>query len=364
VTVLEREPEVGRHQTSHNSGVVHAGLYYPPESLKAELCTRGRSLLQAFCADRDVPYLECGKLVVAVDGEEVHRLDAIETRARANQVPGLRRLDAGGLQRVEPAATGVAALFSPHTAITDFAAVARAMAAELDVRTGFDVARVEVRGRGAVVHAGVPGLEVTADQVVLCAGLRSDLLDPDRAGPVIIPFRGEYWRLLPAWAEQVRGLIYPVPDPRYPFLGVHFTRRLDGTVDVGPNAVLGLAREGYRRSHLDARWLAATLRTPAFWRMARRNWRAGAHELVGSASKRVYARRAARLVPGLQPADLVAAPTGVRAQAVDPDGSLVDDFRITRSGDSGQIMAVRNAPSPAATSSLAIAAYICDRLHD
>jgi L-2-hydroxyglutarate oxidase LhgO len=364
VTVLEREPEVGRHQTSHNSGVVHAGLYYPPGSLKADLCARGRTLLQAFCADHDIPYQECGKLVVAVDGGEVHRLDAIETRARANQVPGLRRLDAGGLQRVEPAATGVAALFSPHTAITDFAAVARAMAAELDVRTGFDVAGVEARGRGAVVHAGVPGLEVTADQVVLCAGLRSDLLDPDRAGPVIIPFRGEYWRLLPAWAEQVRGLIYPVPDPRYPFLGVHFTRRVDGTVDVGPNAVLSLAREGYRRSQVDARWLAATLRTPTFWRMARRNWRAGAHELVGSASKRVYARRAARLVPGLQPADLLAARTGVRAQAVDPDGSLVDDFRVTRSGDSGQIMAVRNAPSPAATSSLAIAGYICDHLQD
>lgn len=363
VTVVEREGEVGRHQTSHNSGVVHAGLYYPPASLKAALCTRGRSLLQAFCTEHGIPYQECGKLVVALNGEEANRLETIEARARANGVPGLRRLDGAALRRVEPAADGIAALHSPHTAITDFPAVARAMASELDVRTGFDAVRVEARSPGAVVHSAA-GMEMAADRVVLCAGLRSDLLAPDPAGPTIIPFRGEYWRLVPAWAERVRGLIYPVPDPRYPFLGVHFTRRIDGTVDVGPNAILGLAREGYRRRDVDPRWLAGTLATPGFWRMARRNWRAGAHELVGSSSKRAYVRRAARLVPGLRPADVVRAPAGVRAQAVERDGSLIDDFRITATGDRSQIVAVRNAPSPAATSSLAIAEYICDQLVD
>ncbi len=362
VTVLEREPEVGLHQTSHNSGVVHAGLYYPPGSLKAKLCTRGRELLQRFCADHAIPYIECGKLVVALDRSETERLDALEARARANRVPGLCRLDRAGLQGVEPAATGVAALHSPHTAITDFPRIARALAAELDVRTGFDAVAVEAYGRGAVVRAAGTGEEVAADRVILCAGLRSDLLAPDGAGPAIVAFRGEYWKLAPVWAERVRGLIYPVPDPRYPFLGVHFTRRVDGSVDVGPNAVLGLAREGYRRTDVDLRWLAGLARQPGFWRMARSHWRAGAHEMVGSVSKRVYVRRAARLVPGLAPADVTRAPAGVRAQAVDPDGSLVDDFRITRAGTSGQIVAVRNAPSPAATSSLAIAAYICDQL--
>lgn len=361
VTVVEKEAEVGRHQTGRNSGVVHAGLYYPPGSLKARLCGRGRVMLQRFCVEHHVPYVECGKVVVARDEGELGRLAAVEERARANGVPDLRRLDRAALREVEPHAAGVAALHSPRTAITDFAAVARALAGELDVRTGFQVTGIEPR-RGEVVVVARHGEELSARRVVICAGLHADALAA--AGPAIAPFRGEYWRLVPDRSGLVRGLIYPVPDPRYPFLGVHFTRRVDGSVDLGPNAVLALAREGYRRTDVDLAWLLRTARTPEMWRMARANWRAGAHELAGSLSKRLFVARAATLVPGITAADVVRAPAGVRAQAVDPDGSLVDDFRISRFGTGGRIVAVGNAPSPAATSSLAIAEHICDVLED
>ena len=366
VTVLEKEAEVGRHQTSHNSGVVHAGLYYPPGSLKAQLCTRGRGLLREFCTEHALPYIECGKLVVARDGSELDRLDGIESRARANQVPELRRLDASGLEEVEPHVAGVAGLHSPRTAITDFAAVARVLAATegVEVRTGFEVASFEHVPGPAVVVRAANGDQLTADRVVICAGLQSSALARAAGGGDVttIPFRGEYWRLRPGRASLVRGLIYPVPDPRYPFLGVHFTRRVDGGVDLGPNAVLGLALEGYRRRDVDPRWLAETLRGPGLWPMARSNWRAGAHELGGSVSKRVFVRRAASLVPGIAASDVEQAPAGVRAQAVDRRGNLLDDFCITRLGRDGNIVAVENAPSPAATSSLAIAEYICDTL--
>jgi L-2-hydroxyglutarate oxidase LhgO len=362
--VVEKEGAVGLHQTGHNSGVVHAGLYYPPGSLKARLCGDGRERLRAFCAEEAVPYVECGKLVVAVDDGELDRLAHIESRARANGVPGLRRLDGAGLRAVEPNAAGVAALHSPRTAITDFAQVAAAMARPLDVRTGFEVVALSAAGGRVTARSSEDAL-VEADHVVLCAGLHSDVL-ARRAGavggPLTVPFRGEYWRLVEGRAGLVRGLIYPVPDPRYPFLGVHFTRRVDGRVDLGPNAVLGLAREGYRRGNLDLRWLASMATSGPVWRMARSHWRAGAHELAGSLSKRVFVARAARLVPALRSADVVRAPAGVRAQAVDPDGTLVDDFRLVRLGRGGRILAVQNAPSPAATSSLAIAGHICDTL--
>ena len=362
VTVLEKESAVGLHQTSHNSGVVHAGLYYPSGSLKAQLCARGRRLLQEFCSDRGLPYQECGKVVVARHDGELDRLADIEARARANGVPGLRRLDGAALAEVEPHAAGVAALHSPHTAITDFASVARALASDLDVRTGFDVTSFDVRPDRVTV-VGTGGREAEADRVIVCGGLHSDALARmagAAAGPVIVPFRGEYWRLVPEKAGLVRGLIYPVPDPRYPFLGVHLTRRVDGSVDLGPNAVLGLAREGYRRRDIDPRWLAATLSRPAFWAMARDHWRAGAHELSGSLSKRVFVARAATLLPAITAADVERAPSGVRAQAVDVAGDLIDDFCITRVGTDGRIVAVVNAPSPAATSCLAIAEHICD----
>ena len=361
VIVLEKENAVARHQTSHNSGVVHAGVYYPTGSLKAQLCARGRLLLREYCELNGIAYDECGKVVVARDTAQLPFLKTIEKRAIENQVPGVRWLDPVDLAGIEPHAKGVAALHSPRTAIVDFAKVAESLAAGLDVRLGFEVSGI--RATTTEIIFGGPAGEVIADRAVICAGLQADRvagLAGDNTGPAIVPFRGEYWRLAEPREYLVRGLIYPVPDPDYPFLGVHFTRRVAGGVDVGPNAVLALSREGYRRRDVSLSDLAGTLRYKGFRAMARRNWRAGARELRGSFSKRAFAIEARKLVPELEDRDLVPAPAGVRAQAVDPDGTLVDDFRIGRAGDHGQVVTVRNAPSPAATSSLAIAEKIAD----
>jgi L-2-hydroxyglutarate oxidase LhgO len=365
VTVLDKEDRIAAHQTGHNSGVAHAGLYYAPGSLKATLCRRGIGLLKEYCTDRNLPYEECGKVVVARDARELAALDGIEDRAAANGVPRLRRLTGDELREVEPHAAGVAALHSPTTAIVDYPAVARSFAEDVvkgggEVRLGFEVVRI---GRaGDRVTAASPEEELTFDRLVVCAGLQSDRvarLAGDSPAPAIIPFRGEYYRLVPSRTDLVRGLIYPVPDPRYPFLGVHFTRRVDGGVEVGPNAVLALAREGYRRRDVRPADVWETLRRPGFGRLARRHWRTGARELYGSAFRRAFVAEARGFVPELTAADVVPAPSGVRAQAVDPDGSLVDDFRI---GRVGPVVTVRNAPSPAATSSLAIAEHVTGRL--
>ncbi|WP_433467630.1 L-2-hydroxyglutarate oxidase [Spirillospora sp. CA-128828] len=363
VTVLDKEDRVAAHQTGHNSGVAHAGLYYEPGSLKATLCRRGIGLLKDYCADRNLPYEECGKVVVARDAAELAALDEIERRATANGVPGLRRLTGGELREIEPHAAGVAALHSPTTAIADFPAVARSLAEDVtkgggEVRLGFEVVRIGRAGDRVTVAS--PHEELTFDRLVVCAGLQSDRvarLAGDSPAPAIIPFRGEYYRLVPSRTDLVRGLIYPVPDPRYPFLGVHFTRRVDGGVDVGPNAVLALAREGYRRRDVRPADLWETLRWPGFRHLARQHWRTGARELYGSAVKRAFVAEARGFVPELTAADVVPAPAGVRAQAVDPDGSLVDDFRM---GRLGPVTTVRNAPSPAATSSLAIAEHVTE----
>ncbi|GAA0250466.1 L-2-hydroxyglutarate oxidase [Cryptosporangium japonicum] len=359
VVVFEKEADVARHQTGHNSGVVHAGIYYTPGSLKATLCRRGVSLLAEFCAAHDLAYREIGKVVVARDEAEVARLQDIEERAHANGVPGVRWLSAAALREIEPHVTGAAALHSPTTAIVDYVAVARAMAADLsraggEVRLNAPVTAIEPAGDRLRVRGEV------LDRLVLCAGLQSDLvarLAGDDPGPAIVPFRGEYYRL--TRPGLVRGLVYPVPDPAYPFLGVHLTPRVDGTVDVGPNAVLATAREGYRRRDVDLRDLGRTLAWPGFRRLAARHWRAGVREIRGSVSTAAFAAAARDYVPSLTPGDLVPAPAGVRAQAVDRDGALVDDFRISTLGP---ITAVRNAPSPAATSSLAIAEYVVDRI--
>ena len=364
VTVVDKEDRVAAHQTGHNSGVVHAGVYYPPGSLKAQLCRRGRALLEEFCQQEGIVYEVCGKVIVATDPSELPALANLETRATANQVPGLRRLDATELRQLEPHAAGVAALHSPHTAIVDFSDIARHLARDTDVRLGHDVVGVDARADEVVVRTGT-GDELVADRVVICAGLQADRvarLAGDREGPAIVPFRGEYWRLRPEVAGRVRGLIYPVPEEGYPFLGVHFTRRIDGTVDVGPNAVLASAREGYRRRDVQPADVLDTLRWPGARRMARRHWRRGAREVWGSLSKRAFVREAQRLLPELEAGDLMRAPAGVRAQAVDADGGLVDDFRIGWAGGRGRIMAVRNAPSPGATSSLAIAEYLVDEM--
>jgi L-2-hydroxyglutarate oxidase LhgO len=361
VTVLEKEHEIASHQTGRNSGVVHAGIYYVPGSLKARLCRRGVELLRAYCEERAIPYDECGKLVVALDPSELERLQELERRAVANGVPGVRWVEGEALREIEPHAAGVAGVHSPTTAITDYVAVAHAFADDVRAGGGSVVLGSEVRaisradGRAQVATAEG---EFEFDLLVICAGLHSDRLARlagDEREPTIVPFRGEYYRLVPERETLVRGLLYPVPDPSYPFLGVHFTRRVRGGVDVGPNAVLAFAREGYRRRDLRVGELAETIRFPGFRALARRHWRMGAHELLGSLSKRAFAAEARRYVPEVSAADLVPAPAGVRAQALDADGSLVDDFRINRIGP---ITAVRNAPSPGATSSMAIAEEI------
>ena len=361
VTVFEKEPALAQHQTGHNSGVVHAGLYYAPGSLKAELCRRGRVLLATYCAEHGLPYDECGKVVVALDESELGRLGDIEARSRANGVPGLRRLSAEELGEVEPHVRGVAALHSPHTAITDYAAVTRSLAEQArcsgaEVRLGCPV--TAVRHRGDEVLVGTAGGWDAVDHVIVCAGLQVDrvaALAGDDADPRIVPFRGEYYLLRPGRRDLVAGLVYPVPDPRYPFLGVHLTRRIDGEVMVGPNAVLALAREGYGWSDVAARDLWQTLAWPGFRSFARRHWRTGVAEMRGSLSRRAFVAAARRYVPELSSGDVVPGPSGVRAQALGRDGSLVDDFRLTRRG---RVVSVRNAPSPAATSSLAIAEHV------
>jgi L-2-hydroxyglutarate oxidase LhgO len=365
VTVFDKEPEVGRHQTGHNSGVVHAGLYYPRDSLKARLCRRGVGLLRDYCADRGIEYVECGKTVVALTDDEVPRLRDIADRATHNGVPALQWLDPVGIREHEPHVTGVAGLHSPTTAIVDFGAVTRAYAADV-IASGGQLrlnSKVEaIRRAGDVVHLEAGGERHTFDHVVVCAGLQSDRvarLAGDDREPVIVPFRGEYLTMRADRSDLVRGLVYPVPDPRYPFLGVHFTRRVDGRVDIGPNAVLATAREGYRRSDLTPRDLVETLAWPGFRRLARQHWRMGAAELRGSLSRRAFVAGARRYLPELTVADVDGRHAGVRAQALDRDGSLVDDFRISHLG---RVTAVRNAPSPAATSSLAIAEHLVGAL--
>ena len=361
VTVLEKEADVALHQSGHNSGVVHAGIYYAPGSLKARLCRRGVELLRAYCAERNLPLEECGKLVVALDAAEVERLRELEQRATANGVPGLRWVEGDELREIEPHAAGVAGLHSPSTAITDYRAIARSFADDLRAAAGEVLLSAEVtavrRTRGqARVEAHGESFEF--DRIVICAGLQSDRvarLAGDEREPTIVPFRGEYYRLAPERADLVRGLLYPVPDPAYPFLGVHFTRRIDGGVDVGPNAVLAFAREGYRRRNVRVADLIETIRSPGFRALARAHWRMGARELRGSLSKRAFAAEARRYLAAVTAGDLVPAPAGVRAQALEPDGTLVDDFRINVIGP---VTAVRNAPSPGATSSLAIAEHV------
>ncbi|CAL9361338.1 L-2-hydroxyglutarate dehydrogenase [Streptomyces sp. enrichment culture] len=361
VVVLEKEPRVALHQTGHNSGVVHAGIYYPPGSLKADLTVRGVALLREYCQDRGLPYRETGKLVMAVREDELGRMENLYRRAKDNHVPDLRKVSRDEIKELEPHAGGIAALHSPRTAITDYPAIAREFAEDItasggEVKLGFPVTGITEVPGGIEVASGER--RVRTDRLILCAGLHSDTvarLARDRPEPRIVPFRGEYMLLKPDRTHLVRGLLYPVPDPRYPFLGVHFTPRVDGTVEVGPNAVLALAREGYRLTTVSPRDLLGLAAYPGTWRMAARHWRTGVKEYRGSLSTAAYMRDAGRYVPGVGAEDVVRGGAGVRAQALDRDGTLVDDFRIHRAG---RITAVRNAPSPAATASMAIAEHL------
>jgi L-2-hydroxyglutarate oxidase LhgO len=365
VTIFEKEPRLAAHQTGHNSGVVHAGLYYAPGSLKAELCAAGRVRIREYCAEKGLPYREVGKLVVAVDETELPALNEIERRSRLNGVPDLARIDTrAGLREVEPHVAGVAAVHSPHTAVVDYASITEAMAQDVraaggDIRLGHEVTRIQIESGRVIVET--PVSDDRFDRVIVCAGLQSDIVarlvgaDPS---PKILPFRGEYWELAPERGDLVKGMIYPVPDPRFPFLGVHFTRGVYDNVHVGPNAVPALARQGYNwlTWSLKDTWESATW--PGAWPLARRHWRMGVDEIGGSLVKPLYFQKARRFVPDLKMSDLThKSAAGVRAQAWARNGDLIDDFAVDQVGP---VTLVRNAPSPAATSSMAIADYLLE----
>jgi L-2-hydroxyglutarate oxidase LhgO len=361
ITVLEKEARVGSHQTGHNSGVLHSGLYYPPGSAKAQLCVEGRREMTAYCESRSIPVRVTGKLVVATRPSEVERLADLERRGVTNGLQGIERLGPRGIRDVEPHAVGLAALFVPETGVVDFSGVAASLAAtpDFDVCTG---------RRVRAINAGPSAVEVitTVDRhearlLVNCAGLHSDRvaalagLQPDIH---IVPFRGEYYALAPASAELIRSLIYPVPDPRFPFLGVHLTRTIGDVVEVGPNAVLAFGREHYRGAKLNWSEAVATLRLPGLRRLARRYWRPGLSEIVRSRSRKLYARSVRHLVPAITASDLLPGGSGVRAQAMTSHGRLIDDFVFMEGPRSLHVL---NAPSPAATASLAIGRQIATR---
>lgn len=361
LAVIEKESRLASHQTGHNSGVIHAGIYYKPGSYKARLCVEGARLMKAFCEANGVRYENCGKVIVATTDAERPRLMMLYERGTANGVAGLTLIEPAQLRDIEPHARAVAALHSPTTAIVDYSQVAQAMAVQLEsrgvaIRTGTRVHAIR-QGQQLTIESSVG--TVTARNLINCAGLHADTVarmmgvDPDVQ---IIPFRGEYYTLRRG-QDVVRGLIYPVPDPAFPFLGVHFTKRIQGEVEAGPNAVLAFAREGYRLASIHAAELLETLTYRGFWAMVAKHWRTGAYEMYRSLSKRAFLRALQRLVPDLQEGDLEFGGAGVRAQAVARDGALLDDFKIS---ETPHAIHVLNAPSPAATASLAIGRHIAE----
>lgn len=364
IVVLEAAGEVGSHQSGHNSGVLHSGLYYAPGSLRAELCVGGRRQMVEFCEANGVPYEITGKLVIATRPAEVKRLENLEARAKANGLTGVRQVKPGEWDEIEPNAQGLAALWVPEAGVTEYAEVCRVLARQLEseVRTSWAVTSIRRNGTGWELSNGDDS--VRADKMLACAGLQADRV-AEMAGvepPVrIVPFRGEYHRLVGESEKLVRHLIYPVPDPRFPFLGVHFTRRVDGTVEVGPNAVPAIGRHHYRGARPDLRDFGSTLVTPGFARLAGRYLGTGISEMVRSKSKRLYGASARRLVPDMRTSDLARGGAGVRAQAVTSEGKLVDDFSIVAGEGSFHVL---NAPSPAATASLAIGKHLAGLLYE
>jgi (S)-2-hydroxyglutarate dehydrogenase len=364
LAVLEKENRLAAHQTGHNSGVIHSGIYYAPGSQKARLCVEGARLLRRFCDENGVPVRRTGKVIVAASEEELPRLEILQQRGAANGVAGLRRITPEALRQLEPHARGLAALHSPETCTVDFREVAEKIAGTLAgrgvaVQTGARL--VGLGGAPGALELRTPRAAFRTRWMVNCAGLYSDVvaaLSGARPTARIIPFRGEYYRLRPERRHLVRGLIYPVPDPSFPFLGVHFTRGVDDQVEAGPNAVLAFAREGYRLARIDLGETASCLAFRGFWAMLRSHWRTGGREMLRSLSKAAFTRALQRLVPEIRKEDLAPGGSGVRAQAVDPDGSLVDDFRIVNSPGALHVL---NAPSPAATASLAIGRELARR---
>jgi (S)-2-hydroxyglutarate dehydrogenase len=363
VCVLEREPRVAVHQTGRTSGVIHAGIYYRPDSLKARLCVQGARELYAYCEERGIRTERSGKVIVATREKELAALDELERRGTANEVPGLRRINPDELRELEPHATGIAALHSPATGIVDFAEVARGFAADLEARGGALVTGCAVRSlrpSGGSIRVEHAGGTTEAKVAIACAGAWSDRLAVASGAPAeprIVPFRGAYLRLRPERRDLVRSNIYPVPDPDLPFLGMHLTRRIDGEVLLGPSALLVGARDAYRLGRIRPRDLGQSVGWPGTWRLAAHFWRTGLMEIRAAASRRAFVRELRRFVPELRVGDVLAGPAGIRAQAVARDGSLVDDFVVHRTE---RAVHVRNAPSPAATSSLALARLIAD----
>jgi (S)-2-hydroxyglutarate dehydrogenase len=361
--VLEKEDRVARHQSGHNSGVIHSGVYYKPGSMKARLCVTGAAAMVEFCREHGIAHDVCGKVIVATHADELARLEELRQRGEANGLTGLRLIGPEELREIEPHAAGLKALVVPSTGITDYAAVCEKYAELISAGGGTVLTRAAAttirRTASEIVVESSRGA-FSADSLINCAGLFSDRISRmagDDPGVIIVPFRGEYYDLIPERASLVRALIYPVPDPRFPFLGVHFTRRITGKVDAGPNAVLALAREGYRHRDISVRDLGSTLTFPGFWRMARKHWRNGLDEWHRSLSKSAFVRALQRLLPEVGENDLVPGGSGVRAQALKHDGTLVDDFQFV---PSGKVLHVLNVPSPAATASLAIGKAIVD----
>lgn len=363
--LLEKEGEVGAHQSTHNSGVLHAGLYYKPGSIKARLAVAGIRQMVAFCEQEQIPHAVCGKLVVATRPEELPRLEELLVRGAANGLHGLRRLDPPAMRQLEPHVNGIAAAHVPEEGIVDYRAVCDRLAAKVRDRGGRIVTGARVtrltRSSGGWVAETAAG-EFTADFLVNCAGLHSDrvaALAGERREVRIIPFRGEYYRLRPERAGLVRNLVYPVPDPKFPFLGVHFTRLIHGGVEAGPNAVLAFAREGYRLQTVSVRDLADAVGFPGLWRFLARYPEMVRTELVQSFSKDRFCRSLQRLIPEVRPEDLAPGGAGVRAQAMTPAGDLVQDFALVARSNALHVL---NAPSPAATASLAIGGYIAEQI--
>jgi (S)-2-hydroxyglutarate dehydrogenase len=359
--LLEKENRVAQHQSSHNSGVIHSGIYYKPGSLKAKLCVEGARSMVEFCREHGLPHKICGKVIVATNQQESARLEELRRRGEANGLTGLQFFSSEKLREIEPHATGLRALAVPSTRITDYGVVCDKYAELITAQGGTILTSAAVTGlRCSASETAVETVRgaFIAGSVINCAGLFSDRISQicgEKSEVIIVPFRGEYYQLVPERAAMVRALIYPVPDPRFPFLGVHFTRRINGTVDAGPNAVLAFRREGYSRGDFDLRDVASTLAFPGFWRMAAKHWQSGFGELYRSYSKAVFVRALQRLLPEVREEDLVPSGAGVRAQALRRDGTLVDDFQFKTSA---RMLHVLNVPSPAATASLPIGRYI------
>jgi len=361
--VLEKENGIARHQSGHNSGVIHSGVYYKPGSLKARLCVKGAAAMVEFCREHGIPHNVCGKVIVATRIEELSGLAELKNRGEANGLKGLRVISSEQLREIEPHATGLRALAVPSTGTTDYALVSEKYAELITANGGTVLSSAGVRGimrKTNEIVVETPRGAFSTNFLINCAGLYSDRISRmagDDPGMMIVPFRGEYYDLVPERAPLVRSLIYPVPDPRYPFLGVHFTRRVTGKVDAGPNAVLALAREGYRHSDINGHDIASLFSFPGFWRMAGQHWRNALSEWHRSISKAAFVQALQRLLPEINSTDLVPGTSGVRAQALKPNGSLADDFQFV---PSGKVLHVINVPSPAATASLMIGKAVVD----